>query len=284
MKEIRKEDENAVSRKLRHIRNLLIFLVITVVFGGVVVGAVGLKMYQKVRYDEGLIQNLQMEISTVQTSQKAASFDNSIYKTDTFNYLAIGNSITSHGISSYWWNEGVGMAASKQDKDYEHVLGQMLGDDTIVASMNFYDWEAQAYDRAETLVTLDSYLSANLNLVTIQLGENVKDTSTLESDYEDLINYVKSKAPKAKVAVIGEFWKDEEKDSIKKQASEVTGAIFIDLSSMWDDESFEAGMGTTVYGSDGQAHTIDHDGVAKHPGDKGMQKIAELTYSAIKDK
>lgn len=265
-------------------RSLLIFLLIVVIFSGFVTGAMGLKLYQKVKNDEELIQSLQMEISTLQTNQKAASFDSSIYQSDTYNYLAIGNSITSHEATSYWWNEGVGMAASTQDKDYEHILGQLCGDDTIVASMNFYDWEAQAYDRAETLTTLDSYLSANLNLVTIQLGENVKDTSTLESDYEDLINYVKNKAPKAKVAVIGEFWKDEEKDSIKKKACEATGAIFIDLSSMWDDESFEAGMGTTVYGSDGQAHTIDHDGVAKHPGDKGMQKIAELTYSAIKDK
>ena len=28
------------------------------------------------------------------------------------NYLAIGNSITSHSLADYWWNDGVGMAAS----------------------------------------------------------------------------------------------------------------------------------------------------------------------------
>lgn len=109
----------------------------------------------------------------------------------------------------------------------------------------------------------------------------MKDTSTLEKDYEDLINYVKDKAPEAQIVVIGEFWRDEEKDSDKKQACEATDASFVDLSSMWDDTSFQAGMGSTVYGSDGEAHTIEHDGVARHPGDKGMQKIAELTFESI---
>jgi hypothetical protein len=241
-----------------------------------------------VKGQETTLQNLQLQINTITTDQKAADFDNSIFKEDTYNYLAIGNSITYHDAMSYWWNQGVGMAASTQEKDYVHVLSGLLKDgmdkEVVSANMNFYDWEAQSYDRSETLSTLDSYLSTNLDLVTIQLGENSNDTSTLEKDYEDLINYVKAKAPNAEAAVIGEFWKDEEKDADKKQACEVTGVTFVDLSSMWDDKAYEAGMGTTVYGSDGEAHTIEHDGVASHPGDKGMQKIAELTYEAVKKK
>ena len=216
-------------------------------------------MYKKVKNDEASIQNLTLQINTLKTNQQAAAFDNSIFTDSTYNYLAIGNSITYHDAMSYWWNQGVGMAASDADHDYVHVLSSMLGDDTVVGSMNFYDWEAQSYDRGETFTTLDSYLSPNLDLITIQLGENVKDTSTLEKDYEDLINYVKDKAPEAQIVVIGEFWRDEEKDSDKKQACEATDASFVNLSSMWDDTSFQAGMGSTVYGSDGEAHTIDVD-------------------------
>ena len=252
--------------------------------GGLCAGACGYKLYKKVKGQEATLQNLQLQINTITTNQKAADFDNSIFKEDTYNYLAIGNSITYHDAMSYWWNQGVGMAASDADHDYMHVLSSLLkdgGEEVVSANMNFYDWEAQSYDRGETLSTLDSYLSPNLNLVTIQLGENVNDTSTLEKDYEDLINYVKKKVPEAQIVVIGEFWKDEEKDADKKQACESTGTTFVDLSSMWDDTSYQAGMGTTVYGADGEAHTIEHDGVASHPGDKGMQKIAELAYEAI---
>ena len=278
-------NSKTITGQIRRLRNLLVFLLCIVLIGGLGAGAVGYKLYKKVKGQETTLQNLQLEINTITTNQKAADFDNSIFKEDTYNYLAIGNSITYHDAMSYWWNQGVGMAASTQDKDYVHVLSGLLKDDreeVVSANMNFYDWEAQSYDRGETLTTLDSYLSPNLDLVTIQLGENVNDTSTLEKDYEDLIKYVKEKAPDAQVAVIGEFWKDEEKDNDKKAACEATGATFVDLSSMWDDKSYEAGMGTTVYGSDGEAHTIEHDGVASHPGDKGMQKIAELTYEAIK--
>ena len=38
-----------------------------------------------------------------------------------FNYLAIGNSITCHGITDFWWNEA-GMAATTKEKDFVHLV------------------------------------------------------------------------------------------------------------------------------------------------------------------
>lgn len=143
--------------------------------------------------------------------------------------LCIGNSITNHAICDYWWGEW-GMAASKRENDYVHQLAQNLGDEEYknTQSYNFYIWEAQAADRAETLTVLDSYLTDDLNLVVIQLGENVTDITTFESDFEELINYVKAKAPKAEIKVIGEFWGDgihPQKDEMKKQACKNCGRI-----------------------------------------------------------
>ena len=59
---------------------------------------------------------------------------------------------------------------------------------------------------------------------------------------------------------------------------------YVDLSKIKDNEQYFAGKGSTVYGDDGTEHKIEHDGVAKHPGDKAMQYIAEETYKKIKDK
>ena len=41
------------------------------------------------------------------------------WDSENYNYLAIGNSITLHGINDYWWNE-CGMAASTLENDYVH--------------------------------------------------------------------------------------------------------------------------------------------------------------------
>ncbi len=109
---------------------------------------------------------------------------------DSFNYLAIGNSITSHSLADYWWNDGVGMAASSEDKDYVHQVKEWLDaictESVAVYAYNFWNWEIQTSDRAETLQLLDGYLSDKLDLVTIQLSENVYDTSTFEQDCEEL--------------------------------------------------------------------------------------------------
>ena len=73
---------------------------------------------------------------------------------DTFNYLAIGNSLTLHGITSFWWDNR-GMAASKTEKDYFHIVSRQLGDrigKVFSVPYNFSMWEVQAHDRDELAV------------------------------------------------------------------------------------------------------------------------------------
>lgn len=62
-------------------------------------------------------------------------------------------------------------------------------------------------------------LSDKLNLVTIQLGENVSDTSRFEADLEELISYVQQRAPKAQIIIIGDFW-DKERNNMRKEAAQ----------------------------------------------------------------
>ena len=40
-------------------------------------------------------------------------------------------------------------------------------------------------------------------------------------------------------------------------------------------------MDTIVYDSEGREHIVKHDGVAVHPGDKGMKYIADSVISVI---
>lgn len=201
------------------------------------------------------------------------------------NYLAIGNSITKHDIVNYWWSE-CGMAASKPDKDYFHLVTAFLEkskENIIVCSYayNFAIWENQATDRAETLNALDDYLNEDLNLITVQLGENASDLSTFLGDYEYLLNHIKTYCPKAQIIVIGDFWEYGERDKMKRQAAEQCDVQYVDLSEIRNEE-FMAELGTSIYGDDGQWHKIEHEGVAKHPSDKGMEYIAGKIIEEIK--
>ena len=47
---------------------------------------------------------------------------------DHYNILFIGNSITRHEITSYWWSDGRGMAATSQETDYVHQTETLLAD------------------------------------------------------------------------------------------------------------------------------------------------------------
>ena len=206
------------------------------------------------------------------------------YEDDAFNYLAIGNSLTKHPLCNYWWNE-CGMAASTADKDYYHQIVAYLESaygKVVSEATNGASWETQATDRQETLVAFDNYLSPKLNLVTIQFGENAQDLTTYEEDFEELIQYVKDHAPNADIVVIGDYWVNGNRDELKKTAAENCGVSYVSLKEIQNKEEYNAGMDTKVYDADGGEHKIWHGGVAAHPGDKGMEYIAQATIEAIK--
>lgn len=203
-----------------------------------------------------------------------------------YNYLAVGNSITKHPIVDYWWSE-YGMAASEPKKDYFHRVAAFLEDANqgkTLCSMAyaFPAWETLATDRTQALVLLDGCLNEYLNLVTVQLGENVSDLTTFESDFKYLLGHIRERCPKAQVIVVGDFWENGERDEMKKRAAAECGAGYADLSEIKDNRAYWADIGTSVYGDDGKRHEISHNGVASHPGDSGMEYIAKKIIKQIK--
>lgn len=206
-----------------------------------------------------------------------------VYSDTGFNYLAIGNSITVHGVCDYWWDE-IGMAATKKENDYVHLIEAHLNkkyDDVWMYSTNYSVWEMQGTDRAETFTMIDPYLSSKLDLITIQLGENVTDTATFQADYEELIRYIQGKAPEAQIIVVDDFWNKKEKSDIRENAAKNCNVQFADLSEIQGKKDYQCGIGTKVYDSNGGEHIVEHDGVARHPGDKGMRYIADAVIKVL---
>lgn len=244
--------------------------------------------YRIIRHEQAQsqqIQSMQESISRLSAEVDDLSAKDVEWLEDGYNYLAIGNSITLHSITSFWWNE-IGMAASSEEHDYYHLVLEYLkanNEHVMGVPYNFSVWETQSHDRDETLEYLDHYLSPDLDLVTVQLAENASDLSTYQEDYVSLLNHIKDKAPNARVLVVGDFWSNDNRDVLKQNAVKETGLEYVSLEGITDNKDYYCGLGTTVYDKDGKEHVVEHSGVANHPGDSGMKAIADRMIEVLKD-
>ena len=68
---------------------------------------------------------------------------------------------------------------------------------------------------------------------------------------------------------------------MKEQAAKETNVEYVSLEGIKDNKEYYAGMGTTIYDDDGNPHQINHEGVAAHPGDRGMEAIADRIINVI---
>ena len=200
-----------------------------------------------------------------------------------FSYLAIGNSITLHNKCSYWWNR-IGMAATEAEKDYVHLVTRALEKEygkVNVQSFNFFNWEVLKHDRSQLLPMLDKFLKPDLDLVSIQLGENVSDNTTFRQDLIEMLEYIRSKAPGAKLVIVSDFW-SRIRHPHKIAAAEKCGAEFADLAPVIGKKEYMCGLNTIVKDDAGKPHKVTHAGVGRHPGDKGMAYIADTILKAFK--
>ncbi len=202
---------------------------------------------------------------------------------ETFDYLAIGNSITTHDPCDYWPNTS-GMAASAPEKDYFHLVSAGLAEskgNVNSFAFSLFAWEVIATDRGEMAALTDRYLTEDLDLVTIQLGENAQDLTTFQDDYVYLIQHIRKLAPNAKIVVLGDFWSYEDRNLLKMQAAQLCGATFVSLDAIMDDPTYQAGEKVAVTDQFGQIHEIRHSGVAEHPSDEAMAYIAQAMLTAL---
>ena len=169
------------------------------------------------------------------------------------NILFLGNSITRHGLASYWWGEW-GMAADSRDRDYVHLFVKSLerqGLKVEYEAYNFFAWEGMAHDRAEALQLLESKLSDNLTLVVCQMGENIQSAEGLVEDYVEMLAFIENRAPNAKRLVIGPFWPKPEVANAVRLVADRAGVPFVDLTALWGKQEFMCPAGYEVSGDDG---------------------------------
>jgi lysophospholipase L1-like esterase len=194
--------------------------------------------------------------------------------------LFLGNSITLHGPSAKVdWKGNWGMAASAEDKDYVHLvvgaLTKSLGHAPQYKIANISEFE-RGYDQYDIEAKLKDELAFKPDVVVLAIGENVAPLKTDEakSNFKqrllDLLNAFKSVGT-SKVYVRSCFWAEPIRDGVMKEDCMAVGGTFVDISTLSKDESNYARS----------ERSFTNDGVARHPGDKGMQAIADAIVQAI---
>lgn len=185
-----------------------------------------------------------------------------------FTVLILGNSMTLHGVKEdIGWFRRCGMAASDRSRDYVHLLFARLNErvKTFFVVAQYADWET-SYDRFDLSKTDETAAFGCPDLIIFRLGENVRrrDIDALSGAIKSLLEKLSGKS--TKIIATTCFWKEDSIDAAIKNAAVSLGADVVELGDLGEDPKMRA---------DG---LFEHKGVALHPGDKGMESIADRIY------
>jgi hypothetical protein len=194
--------------------------------------------------------------------------------------LFLGNSITLHGPKAdIGWAGNWGMAASSEDKDYVHLvasaLAQHTGSSPQIMVRNIADFERNyaTYDVAGQMKDLFAF---DPDLVVLAIGENVPALGTEDAKAQfkaGVINILSCALAKRHPLVVVRscFWADATKDQVLRQACQEADAIFVNAGP----------LGREAANAARSERSFTHDGVAGHPGDKGMKALADAIVQAV---
>lgn len=208
-----------------------------------------------------------------QAARKAAGMERIVF---------IGNSITRHGPKAdIGWTDNFGMAASSLERDYVHLVVSKVAEATGTKPEFMIEGAAQ-FEREFKTMPVDGMIERCRNFrpdsVVLAIGENVPNLATDEDKAKfkavvlSLISGIKgTNNPSPAIFIRSSFWPEKVRDSILSEISRETGGVFLDISALGRDETNFARS----------ERKFLNDGVAAHPGDKGMQGIANAIWSAM---
>lgn len=198
--------------------------------------------------------------------------------------LCLGNSITRHTpYDAVNWYSDHGMAASRPENDYCHVLQSLMrqhNTETTVTPVNIADWER------DFSIDIDHKLKAyckGRDIIVIRLGENVPadKESGFSAALSKLIEYCQQYTKH--IVLTGEYWPSPVKEKAVVENAEKFGLPYVRIDWIWEEHREECSPkeGDTLYDKNGDPYQIVGDFILTHPNDKGMEYIAKAIYEKI---
>ena len=197
------------------------------------------------------------------------------------NALFVGNSILVG-------NRGSGMCASSPDRDYFAIVTRTLTErdpDFTAERVKGTSWEkATTVEQQDAfLATITPHLTADLDYVVLQLGDNVKNDAlrVFRQGMTRFIERVTRLCPKAQIIWVGAWYSSGTKQRIMAEVCAEQGIAWVDIYPLNHVDN-QARVGEQVVYLDGSTATVEDTAVASHPGDRGMNIIAEAICAALR--
>lgn len=209
-----------------------------------------------------------------------AAAEDAAPKTGQQKVLFLGNSITLHGPApAIGWSGNWGMAASTAEKDFVHIVTRSLArtagtaPEVMIGNIATFERQYATFDLKEKLKDAFEFKA---DLIIVAIGENVPQLvsedakNQFEKSMKDLLQSLKANGHPT-IIVRSCFWPNHDKDEALKRACRDVAGTFLDIGSLSMDESNFARS----------EREFSHRGVAAHPGDRGMQAIADAILLAL---
>ncbi len=188
--------------------------------------------------------------------------------------MFVGNSITRHAPAPHiGWTLDCGMAASSPEKDYVHLLADRISAkrDAYFCICQVASWERSYKNGSDSYQLYEAARRFEADIIIMRAVENCPhngfDGSCFETEYKNLIYYLNGKHTH-KIILTSSFWKHPADDYIENIAGE-NSLLYIKLNDLGElDEMKAIGL-------------FEHSGVASHPGDTGMQTIADRIWDKL---
>jgi hypothetical protein len=197
--------------------------------------------------------------------------------------LFLGNSITLHGPKAdIGWTGNWGMAASSEEKDYVHLVtsavAQQTGSMPQIKVSNIADFE-RGFATYDVEAQMHELFSFEPDLVVLAIGENVPALTSEEAKAQFKVGVLKilgcALAKRHPLVVVrSSFWADGARDQLLKEACQEANAIFVDAGPLGRESANAARS----------ERSFTHEGVAIHPGDRGMKAIADAIVQAVQQR
>lgn len=193
-----------------------------------------------------------------------------------FRLLAVGNSITWHTpATSLQWTGNWGMAATKQENDYVHILESLLKTANPASTVRIYPRNLSDFERNPRTFDLERFAIADSfkpTHIIVFFGDNVppNQSAAFSSSYKVALNRLMRNSS-AQLYCVSTWWGNKTVDSTIAEGCKSKDGIFVDISGLSKKSGLKADSGE-----------FGNAGVSEHPSDRGMREIASLIFEKFR--